>query len=260
MFQAISVRIARPFPSNVTGPNLETFTTEWVAKNIQSHGPLGKLYPERKWKYEGDTPAFLYLLPIGLNDPEKMEQGSWGGRFNPVRTKNPGSFAKKYRESQKKFRDFEMYTEAVDSWEYKSRTYKSTYAGLYRWRREFQNDFAARMDWCLKPYDQANHPPTVKLGRKLDLKANSGQKVYLSAKGTKDPDGDKLTYKWWQYKEPGSYPGAVNIKNAGKQQVSFTVPEDAKQGQTVHIICEVTDNGDPALTRYQRVIVEFARN
>ena len=113
------------------------------------------------------------------------------------------------------------------------------------------------MDWCLKSYDQANHPPVVKLDHKSALKVKASQTVNLCATGTKDPDGDKLIYKWWQYKEPGSYPGAVNIKNAGKQQVSFTVPENAKQSQTVHIICEVTDNGNPALTRYQRVIVEF---
>ncbi|MCP4256923.1 MAG: DUF1593 domain-containing protein [Planctomycetes bacterium] len=258
MFQAISVRIARPFPPHVTGPNLETFTTEWVENNIRTHGPLGKLYPERKWKYEGDTPAFLYLLPIGLNNPEEMEQGNWGGRFNPVKTKNPGSFAKKYSESQKKFRDFKMYTEAADSWQYKSKTYKSTYAGLYRWRKEFQNDFAARMDWCLKSFDQANHPPAVMLAHESALKGKAGQAVHLSAKGTKDPDGDKLVYKWWQYKEPGSYPGLVKIKNGDRQHASFIAPNNAKQGQTVHIICEVTDNGSPALTRYQRVIIEFA--
>jgi hypothetical protein len=241
MFQAISVRIARPFPPHVTGPNLETFTTEWVANNIQNHGPLGKLYPERKWKYEGDTPAFLYLLP----------------RFNPIKTKNPDTFSQKYRESQKKFRDFEMYTEAADSWQYKSKTYNSTYAGLYRWREAFQNDFAARMDWCLKPYNQANHPPVVKLDHKSNIKVKPGQKVNLCAKGTKDPDGDMLTYKWWQYKEPGSYPGFVKIKNNNKQQASFIVPSNVKHGQTVHIICEVTDNGNPSLTRYQRVIAEF---
>ena len=84
-----------------------------------------------------------------------------------------------------------------------------------------------------------------------------GQKVNLNARGTTDPDGDKLTYKWWQYKEPGSYPGLVKIKNNNKQQASFIVANNAKQGQTVHIICEVTDNGNPSLTRYQRVIVEL---
>jgi hypothetical protein len=64
-----------------------------------------------------------------------------------------------------------------------------------------------------------------------------------------------LTYKWWQYKEPGPYKGTVNIKNANKQQASFVVPGKAKNGQTIHIICEITDNGSPPLTRYGRVIV-----
>jgi hypothetical protein len=62
MFQAISIKKSRPFPPHVTGPNLETFTTEWVASNVRNHGPLGALYPERRHKYEGDTPAYLHLL------------------------------------------------------------------------------------------------------------------------------------------------------------------------------------------------------
>jgi hypothetical protein len=89
------------------------------------------------------------------------------------------------------------------------------------------------------------------------LKVKAGQKVNLSAKGTSDTDGDKLTYKWWQYKEPSSYPGVAKIKNADRQRAYFAVSNNAKQDQTVHIICEVTDNGNPSLTRYQRVIVEF---
>ncbi|WP_338150711.1 nucleoside hydrolase-like domain-containing protein, partial [Bacteroides cellulosilyticus] len=28
--------------------------------NIQSHQPLGKHYPDRKWATEGDSPAFFY--------------------------------------------------------------------------------------------------------------------------------------------------------------------------------------------------------
>ncbi|MHC4432534.1 MAG: DUF1593 domain-containing protein, partial [Planctomycetota bacterium] len=95
MFQAISVRIARPFPPHVTGPNIETFTTEWVANSVRDHGPLGALYPERKWKYEGDTPAYLHLLPTGLNDPERSTHGGWGGRFNLVETRNPATFNKR---------------------------------------------------------------------------------------------------------------------------------------------------------------------
>jgi len=33
------------------------------------------------------------------------------------------------------------------------------------------------------------------------------------------------------------------------------VPADAKTGDTIHLIAEVTDSGKPPLTRYARVIV-----
>jgi hypothetical protein len=36
---------------------------------------------------------------------------------------------------------------------------------------------------------------------------------------------------------------------------SFRVPEDAKHGQAIDVVLEVTDAGTPALTRCQRVIV-----
>ncbi len=55
---------------------------DYLDKHIQNHGPLGAAYPDRKWATEGDTPAFLYVFPTGLNDPEKIDQGSWGGRFS----------------------------------------------------------------------------------------------------------------------------------------------------------------------------------
>ena len=86
------------------------------------------------------------------------------------------------------------------------------------------------------------------------LKAKPGRKIKLNAKGTKDPDGNELTYRWWQYKEADSYKGTVNISDAGNKKASFTVPADASKGETIHIICEVKDNGTPQLTRYQRVV------
>ena len=126
---------------------------------------------------------------------------------------------------------------------------------IARWTDAFQNDFAARADWCVKSYKDANHPPVVRLKNALDIAAKPGSKINLSAKGTSDPDGDKLTCHWWQYKEAGTYQGTIEIKNAKDEASSFTVPLDAVKGQTIHIICEVTDNGAPPLTRYQRVIV-----
>ena len=90
-----------------------------------------------------------------------------------------------------------------------------------------------------------------------DLGAQPGATVKLSARGTSDPDGDELEYRWWQYREAGSYNGTIDIRDAGKQDASFTVPSDAGKGKTIHIICEVTDAGTPPLTRYKRVVVEI---
>ena len=126
---------------------------------------------------------------------------------------------------------------------------------MWRWSDALQNDFAARADWCVKSYEKANHQPVVVLAHAADMKVQPGATVKLSAKGTSDPDGDKLKYRWWLYQEAGSYEGTIEIRDAGKQDASFMVPGDAGKGKTVHIICEVTDTGTPQLTRYQRVIV-----
>jgi len=127
---------------------------------------------------------------------------------------------------------------------------------ISRWTDAIQNDFAARADWCVKSYAEDNHPPVVELAHARDLTAWPGDTVQLSAQGSHDPDGDQLDYRWWQYQEADSYSGTVEIKDAGNRNVSFTVPADAGTGDTIHVICEVTDDGSLRLTRYQRVIVK----
>jgi hypothetical protein len=53
---------------------------------------------------------------------------------------------------------------------------------------------------------------------------------------------------------PGKYKGEVVVKDAERSAASVTVPADAKPGDTVHLIAQVTDGGKPPLTRYARVI------
>jgi len=134
--------------------------------------------------------------------------------------------------------------------------YREYFRPMWRWSPALQNDFAARADWCVKSFDEANHPPVVKLTNELDMRVKPGATIQLSAKGTYDPDGDELTYKWWHYVEAGSYKGTIDIQDAGNQDASITIPDDAAIGKTIHIVCEVEDKGTPALTRYQRVVVE----
>ena len=59
------------------------------------------------------------------------------------------------------------------------------------------------MDWTIKPYDEANHPPAPKLDHAARITAKPGERVDLSATGSTDPDGDALSFEWFCYAEAG---------------------------------------------------------
>ena len=234
---------------------------KWMNANvIHNHGPLCSLYKAHEngdFRSEGDSPAYFHVIPTGLRNEEHPDWGGWGGRYVKVR-KN--TWLDPVEEEGYVYPEGRWYTS--NAWG-RTRLKKNIpndqmlidyLRPTWHWIEPLQNDFAARADWCVKPYDEANHAPVVVVAHD-NMNVASGKTVKLSAKGTKDPDGDKLTYKWWQYREAGSYPGDITFSSNGGMKSSFVVPEDAKKGETIHVICEVTDDGMPALTRYARVII-----
>ncbi|MDO4808110.1 MAG: hypothetical protein Q4A07_12790 [Coriobacteriales bacterium] len=50
----------------------------------------------------------------------------------------------------------------------------------------------------------------------------------------------------------------IELERADTEQVTFTVPADAKSGDTIHMVVEVTDDGAHDLKHYQRVVVTVA--
>lgn len=237
------------FPS---GADTYIIDNAWVDENIQNHGPLGAQYPDIEYIMEGDTPSFLFLVHNGLNDPDNPDYGGWGGRYEY------------YTPREQKFfhipetRPF--WTNAVDMVHAEDgKIYINEQATIWRWRNAFQNDFAARMDWTIREYKSANHPPIAKLGHANQLAVSSGNICQLSAKGSSDPDGNDLNYHWMHYPEPGTYLGTIKIENANAPSATFKAPVVQKE-QTAHIILHITDNGEPPLTRYQRVIVNIKPN
>jgi hypothetical protein len=55
------------------------------------------------------------------------------------------------------------------------------------------------MDWCLKPYGEANHYPAIAASVPGTIDAEAGEKITLDASGFTDPDEDKLSFRWWHY-------------------------------------------------------------
>ena len=101
-------------------------------------------------------------------------------------------------------------------------------------------------------------PPVIQQDGALNRTVKAGETVNLATRAT-DPDGNKLAYRWWHYTTADTYSGSARIEDADKQDASLFVPANATAGQSIHIICEVTDSGTPPLTRYKRVILRIDR-
>jgi len=237
------------------------FEKAWMkAQILEGHGPLCDAYPNKQGAFnaEGDTPAFLHTIPTGLRNRESPAYGGWGGRYVKVRGNVwmdplPSS---DYVHPSGQWGIANSWSKrlehATDTAEINVRT--RYFKPLWRWLDAIQNDFAARADWCVEEYESANHPPVVSLAQaSLDVSAGVGEVIEWDASGSTDPDGDTLSFRWWHYAEAGSYAG--HVEGVSTPKFSFRVPEDARVGDTIHLICEVRDSGTPALTRYCRVIV-----
>jgi len=207
------------------------------AEHIQNHGNLGAIYPKYRYGVEGDTPSFLYVWPNGLNDPEHPGFAGWGGTFAKSMCRDNATTAFNnhggpVRETSRK---------------YETRFYSAIF-----------NNFAARMDWAKDGVGNQN--PVVVVNGDKDLAAikltpTQGASVTLDASTSHDPNVDKLKFSWWVLGEAGTYENHVKITGGNTARARIEVPADAA-GKSIHVICEVTDDGTPNLTGYRRIILE----
>ena len=245
------------FHGRFVGADHAIVDNPWLDAHVRTLGPLGAQYPKTEFIMEGDTPSFLNLIDNGLSNPERPDLGGWGGRYEFYTPRTRAWFVQP--ETRAFWTDAEDEVRGADgAW------HTSNKATIWRWREAYQNDFAARMAWTVKPYAEANHPPVARLAHAERLTARPGEVVTLSAEGSTDPDGDALSYSWFVYNEAGSFvtsqgtTGApVRIEGADTAIARLTVPDSRlfRLGD-MQVVLAVTDQGSPPITRYRRVVID----
>jgi hypothetical protein len=262
--------ISGQLPGEEGGPDGSKVTKAWIKEHIQI-GPLGAVYPDFMHIPEGDTPTFLYLIQNGLGVPDQPSYGSWGGRYLPVNVSEHGL-------PREHFADTPDEVVGADG-----RKFVSTQATIWRWRNAFQDDFAARMQWTLtSDITKANHSPVISIDGNagtstIYIDAHAGSTISFDASATYVPDGDELSFNWFQYREPSAMQtylshevADLHIKtlNAEGHKVEVAIPPadrscmilkekiPLERGSPLHLILEVKDNGRPSLTSYRRVIIQ----
>ncbi len=231
---------------------------------LTGHGQLGPLYPTNTnpRQKEGDSMSFLYLIPTGMNDPEHPQWGSWAGRYGH----NENQPGKPY-----------FWANQTDFWEGSTNRDNA----LRRWAADLQNDFRARLDWCVKPPSQANHPPVPQVCVAIESAADkagqdgnpagdlpslaagqgvlavtvpAGSTLRCDAGQSHDLDGDRLSFAWFVYPEAGTYRGAVQVRDSASAVARLVVPA-VTAPESLHLVLRVSDAGQPPLARYTRVVV-----
>ncbi len=234
------------FARKVLQPEDQQYVSaSWTKEYVSSVGPLGELYmtwgdgkqmhkndktdyfgfsnltvdqlvqmgyipwcgqPQDKgsWISEGDTSMYMNLLNNGLDGHISASYGGWGGRNG--KDIDPQGFA--------------------------SDDYPSA-----RWFGPAQLDFASRLRWSVtSEYKEANHPPILEMDEADYRQVKPGQKVKLAVRA-KDPDGDHLTGKWWQYLEAGSYSKKIDfLEEENKNKGFFNSSEDKSPEKNIETI------------------------
>lgn len=258
------------------GPDPSKIENSWTQENLQI-GPLGSTYPNTAQGsiLEFATPTFLHLIQNGLSAPDTPSFGSWGGRYTRTDISSSGLNSNHHSDAVDRVVGLD------------GKTYTSNHATIWRWRSAFQNDFAARMQWSTtRTFSTANHAPVISINNDaglhpLRLEAEAGESIILDASASHDPDpNDRLTFNWWQYKEPSATQWYVDAEVASlsfgsldeeSRKVRVTLPppekcavylesgEPVAKGQLLHLVLEVTDSGNGGawpLTTYRRVLIQ----
>ncbi len=212
----------------------------WVADHVTSVGGLGSIYPSYnggdaytdifgrvRGVKEGDTPSFLHLIPNGLCDPMHPEYGSWGGIFE--------------QRSLNRYYDAAM--------DYKGE--KNCWAGIYRYRSAYQNDFAVRLKWSAGAMPDVTYPNvTLNVPTEFCLKYREKKTIAAATDGAHN-------LRWRYCPEASDFDGVFLLDDHKDGSCTLcAIPRvGAASLKTAHLLLTVTTDTTPYLVCYRRLIV-----
>ena len=274
--------------------NAVYYSASWTRENISSRGPLGAFYrvwgdgkqmvkgdifdffglsgyavpqlramgyvvwtpprPKGEFIGEGDTYTYLNLLNNGLFGFDSDTPGGWAGHAPKP---SPGGAGARVAQSGATM-TIEDFIKSVERAAARGDAARAPSPNP-NFTPAAQNAFAARMKWSVTPtYADANHEPRVSIKGSARISARPGEVIHLEGVAS-DPDGNALIVRWWRWKDVDSYPGEVTLSSPSSLATTVELPADAAPGQTIQLVLEVTDTGEPPLTRYQRVVVSVGQ-
>ena len=124
--------------------------------------------------------------------------------------------------------------------------------------RSYQEDFAARAQWCAHEPAACSHPAYVAEVMD-DRSATAGERVALAATVI-DPDGKGFDAHWDVAMEPTGYAGAQDLSlwQECAADAAFTVPVDAQPGDRFVLTLTVQTHAERPCTRYAQVAITVA--
>jgi hypothetical protein len=279
--QAGGVSLGYNAQSRVSEEDAAYFTPEWTRTKISARGRLGALYrvwgdgkqmvdgdvfdyfgiagksaeelkqqgyvvwtpihAQGSFLGEGDTHTFLNLVDNGLRGYREQSFGGWGGYAQAAEVR---SFTEGFA--------------ALETFAADPAARQVARAPTHPFLAAAQRDFAARLVWATTPtFAAANHHPVLTARGSRFVTARPGDAVRLRVR-LGDPDRDNAVIQWRRWNEADSYPDVVEIVTPDGDSTSLKVPMEAQPGQTIHVLAEATDDGSPALTRYERFVITVA--
>lgn len=226
---------------------IDMFQAEWLKKNIKfGHGPLMSKY------YLFGDGSYYY------GEPEANQYGlhtviDWSRQGIPVTYFEPYEFLGE-GDSSTYVQLFDVGLRGLHNYEYGTLLGKIYPDGEKReipadnpFIKGYQEEWAARTQWCHEEYEKCVHPPVVTV-KDDDLYCLPGEEVLLKA----DVQGEDLQISWEYHPHYSSYHGKYS---ALLKDDVFTIPEDARSNDWFSVIVRVVSGKEYHITRYGQIII-----